>query len=64
LMIEPKGIYYYFWAYIKYDYYHRKFFNTRPTFQQALQMAIDNGISEFDQEQLFSILGQQRPDFI
>jgi tetratricopeptide (TPR) repeat protein len=64
LMIEPRGIYYYFWAYIKYDYYNRKFFNTRPTFQQALQMAIDNGISEFDQEQLFSILGQQRPDFI
>ena len=25
LMIEELGIYYYFWAYIKYDYYKRKF---------------------------------------
>ena len=27
IMIEPKGVYYYFMAYIKYDYFKRKFFN-------------------------------------
>ncbi len=64
LMIEPKGIYYYFWAYIKQDYFHRKFLNTKPTYQEALQMAVENGVSEFDKEQLFSILGVPKPDCI
>ena len=63
-MIEPKGIYYYFWSYIKYDYFNRKFFNTNPTYQEAFQMAVDNGVSEFDKEQLFSILGVPKPDCI
>jgi len=62
LMIEPKGIYYYFWSYIKYDYYNRKYFNTNPTYQEALQKAIDNGVSEYDKEQLFSILGISKPE--
>ncbi|MBK7440479.1 MAG: hypothetical protein WBP31_05495 [Chitinophagales bacterium] len=64
LMIEPKGIYYYFWSYIKYDYFNRKFFNTKPTYTEALQMAYDNGVSEFDKEQLFSILRVPKPDSI
>ena len=62
LMIEPKGIYYYFWAYIKYDYFHRKFFNTKPSYQEALQLSVDNGVSAFDKEQLFSILSVPKPD--
>lgn len=64
LMIEPKGIYYYFWSYIKYDYYSRKYFNTKPTYQEVLQMAVDNGVSEFDKEQLFAILNVQKPDCV
>jgi tetratricopeptide (TPR) repeat protein len=64
LMIEPKGIYYYFWTYIKYDYFNRKYFNTQPNYKEALQMSIDNGVSEFDKEQLFSILGVPKPDSI
>lgn len=62
LMIEPKGIYYYFWSYIKYDYFNRKFFNTTPTYQDFLQMALENGLSENDTEQLFSILSVPQPD--
>ena len=62
LMIEPKGIYYYFWAYIKYDYFNRKFFKTSPTYQDALQMAIDNGISDLDKETFFSDLALTKPD--
>ena len=62
LMIEPKGIYYYFWAYIKYDYFSRKYFNTVPTYQDALRMAVDNGVSVFDKDQLYSILGVPKPD--
>ncbi len=61
LMIEPRGIYYYFLAYIKYDYFNRKFFKTSPTYQEALTMAEQAGYSPFDVEQLFAILGVERP---
>jgi hypothetical protein len=64
LMIEPKGIYYYYLAYIKYDYFERKHFRTTPNYREALQMAVDAGLSDFDIEQLFAILGVARPDCI
>ena len=62
LAIEPRGIYYYFQAYIKYDYYSRKFFRTSPTYQEALQMAGLNGVSQFDIEQFYGVLGVGRPE--
>ena len=62
LMIEPKGIYYYFLAYIKYDYFARKYFKTSPTYGEALAMATDAGLSAFDVEQLYGILGVTRPE--
>ena len=61
LMIEPKGIYYYFWAYIKYDYYSRKYLNTSPNWQEALGQAEQYGLSPFDIEQLYGVLGVERP---
>ena len=65
LMIEPtKGIYHYFLAYIKYDYFERKFFNTTPTWQEALEAALSVGEapSPHDIEQLYGILGVSRPE--
>lgn len=62
LMIEPKGIYYYFQAYIKYDYFSRKFYKTTPTYQEALALAQQSGISPFDCQQLFGILGVDCPE--
>lgn len=62
LMIEPRGVYYYLLAYIKYDYFNRKFFKTSPTYQEALAMAQQQGYSPFDAEQLFSILGVEKPN--
>jgi len=62
IMIEPRGIYYYFWAYIKYDYYSRKSYNTSPAYDEALTLATTAGVSPFDVEQLFNILGVQRPE--
>ena len=62
LMIEPRGIYYYFLAYIKYDYYSRKFFNTSPTYQEALGLAKGAGVSPHDIEQLYGILGVACPE--
>lgn len=61
LMIEPRGIYYYFLAYIKYDYYQRKFFKTTPSWQEALAMAEQTGYSPLDADQLFAILKVERP---
>jgi tetratricopeptide (TPR) repeat protein len=61
LMIEPKGIYYCFQAYIKYDYFHRKYLNTSPKWEEALQSAIDADISEEEAIQLFTLLGVEMP---
>lgn len=61
IMIEPRGIFYYFMAYIKYDYFKRKFLNTSPDFKDALRMAKEYGYSELDTIQLYSILGIERP---
>ncbi len=56
LMIEPKGIYYYFQAYIKYDYFKRKFLNVSPDYNECLSLAQQCGVSEYDKEVLFSTL--------
>lgn len=64
LMIEPKGIYHYFLAYIKYDYFKRKFFNTSPTYLESLENANNAGLSPFDIEQLYGILGVPRPEVL
>jgi len=64
MMIEPRGIYHYFQAYIKYDYFSRKFFKTFPTYQEALKNAKDAGVSPFDIEQLYGILGVPRPEVL
>jgi tetratricopeptide (TPR) repeat protein len=61
LMIEPRGIYYYFLAYIKYDYFHRKYLNTAPNYQETLRTARDTGVSNNDVQQLFLILGVEVP---
>lgn len=64
LMIEQKGIYYYFKAYIKYDYFERKHFKTSPDYLECLQMANDAGLSDFDIDQLYMILNVVRPETI
>ena len=64
LSIEPRGIYHYFLAYIKYDYFKRKFFKTSPTYEEALKNANDAGVSPFDVEQLYGILDVSRPEVL
>lgn len=60
-MIEPRGIYYYFMAYIKYDYFSRKYLTTSPNYKDMLNMAKQHEYSEFDVQQLFSILKVEKP---
>ena len=61
LMIEPKGIYYYFLTYVKYDYYFCKRLNTSPGYEETMQYALQAGLSGFDVEQLYAILGTPKP---
>ena len=61
IKIEPRGIYYYFAAYIRYDYHERKFLNVEPNYKQLLQMAQERGYSEYDLEQLYGMLEVKRP---
>lgn len=61
LMIEPRGIYYYFLAYVKFDYFKRKFLKVTPDYTQVLAEAQQAGYSSEDARQLFSILGVERP---
>ena len=61
LMIEPKGIYYYFLAYIKYDFFERKFLNTTPNFRDCYRNAASAGVSDFDINMLFDILCVSKP---
>lgn len=62
LMIEPKGIYYYFMAYIKYDYFKRKYFRTSPSYEECLTESEMIGCSDLDKHQLFEILGVTKPE--
>ena len=60
-MIEPRGIYYYFMAYVKYDFFERKYLNTTPNYHDCLQMAMEHGVSEGDIAMVCNILGVPRP---
>lgn len=61
LMIEPRGIYHYFMAYVKYDYFERKYLNISPNYRAAFAEAANAGLSRADVEQLYAILKVERP---
>jgi len=61
-MIEPRGIYHYFLAYIKYDYFERKYLNIKPNWEETLQTAIQTGIPQADITQLSEVLQVQMPE--
>ncbi len=62
IMIEPKGIYYYFQAYIRYDHHFRKSYRVSPNYQELLQEAKRAGLSQSDVKELYEILEVARPD--
>ena len=63
LEIEPRGIYYYFLAYIKYDFYERKYLNTTPNYRECVQKSYDIGTPDFEKDMLFKTLGVTNPKF-
>ena len=64
IMIEPRGIYYYFLAYIKYDFYERKCLNITPGYADEMNNALDNGVSHADVQTLFEFLGVDIPNVL
>jgi len=60
--IETRGIFYYFLAYVKYDYYERRNLKSSPTYQELLSQAQKSGVSEHDIGQLFGVLNVARPE--
>lgn len=61
LLIEENGLLRYFQAYIKYDYFKRKFLKTTPTWEEALNQAKVDGFSPANVNQLFELLKQEIP---
>ena len=60
--IDDKGIYAYFHAYIKFDYFKRKSLITRPAYTELLSEAHRLGVSEHDIGILFGLLRVERPN--
>lgn len=63
-MIEMRPVFYYFMAYIKYDYFERKFLNTSPSYKELLQNSVDYGLGEGDIVELYAMLGVERPQVL
>jgi tetratricopeptide (TPR) repeat protein len=61
IMIEPRGIYYYFLAYVKQDYFERKYLNCKPNWKDTLQTAVQMGLPVADVTQLSEILQVEIP---
>ena len=61
---ETRGIYLYFLAYIRYDYYERKRLNVSPSYREYLEAANSVGVSEDDIDLLFKMLTVERPKCI
>lgn len=62
LMIENRGIYNYFLAYIKYDFYEKKSLNIYPDYREEVSMAYNNNVTEEDIRILFEILNVTKPE--
>lgn len=63
LMIEPKGIYQYFLAYIKYDYFSRKYLKISPDWRETYESALNEyGVTDEDADSLYALLGVSRPE--
>ena len=61
VMIEPQGLYFYFIAYIKQDYFARKGYAVSPDYAETLEMARQMGFTDYDAAHLFDVLHVEKP---
>ena len=60
-VLEDRGIYAYFGAYIRYDYFKRKSLIVRPDYRELLRESRRLRVSEGDIRILYGVLGVERP---
>ncbi|MCL2650600.1 MAG: hypothetical protein FWD60_06180 [Candidatus Azobacteroides sp.] len=60
-MIETKAIYHYFLAYIKQDYFERKYLNVTPNWKDELMTALEMGLTGEEISQMFELIGVEQP---
>ncbi len=58
---EPRGVFYLFDAYLRLDFYKRKFLNIQPPYTDSLMKAKRLGCSQTDAKMLFDLLGVDMP---
>ena len=61
LMIDDRPLFHYFMAYLKQDYYARKFLRVQPDWKFELSQAFQLGLDEDDSIELFELLNQACP---
>ncbi|MBQ8372498.1 MAG: hypothetical protein IJX38_06160 [Clostridia bacterium] len=64
LAFNPKGIYYYFWAYLRYDHHSRKGYRVSPDYKQLLMQAKQYGVTASEVNNLYKALGVARPEVL
>lgn len=64
IAIEPKGVYYYLWSYIRLDHHFKKFYKASPDYRELHSMAVNAGLSQADVKELFSTLDVEKPSEI
>lgn len=57
-MIEMRPVFYYFMAYVKKDYFDRKFLNTTPSAQELMSQACEYGLQESDVAEFHALINQ------
>ena len=62
IMIDDRGIFRYFLAYIKQDFYARRYLKVEPNWLDELQSALAFGIDNAERDELFNLLGVVCPD--
>lgn len=62
LMYGERGIYYYFYAYVKYDHFEKKLLKSLPLFVDLLEKAKKLGVTDGDIKELFDLMGTEKPD--
>lgn len=62
LMVEERGVFHYFLAYIKFDFYARKYLQISPDWREELTLAQSAAnLSPTDCSMLFDVLGVEMP---
>jgi len=61
ISLDPQAEFYYFQAYIKNDYFERKFLDSKPGSKELLQTAVQNGYTENNAVAFYELLGVERP---